>query len=218
MSSVGKGLTARRSSRFAILYGVMAVLTLSGCVTVRETLSDVGAATKRDFLQFSGNQSPVLIRAINSPFREDPRTVAAIVSRHAREAIAGAPVDFTEDANLARKPNFRLVFLFDPVSAVSPKDICSAERVPPHVTVTPGELHLHGAFCSDDEPIAGVLATGPAPKDLYDPAFAKLVRMTVAEMFPEQDRNGPRKQNFMTSLRFHPKPGFRLNPLGGIFE
>ena len=222
MNNVAKRLTlpriARRSPAFIVLLGLLAGLAPGGCVTVRETNSDVGATTKRNFLRYSGNQSPVLVTALNSPFRADALSVAAIAAHHAGAAVVGANVDFTEDASLASKPNFRLVLLFDPVNTVSPRDICAADNAPPVVAVIPGELSLHAAFCSDDEPIVGVLGTGPIPDGPNDPEFEKLVRMTVAEMFPTQDRKGPGKQNFMTSIRLYPTPGFRLSPLTGVFE
>jgi hypothetical protein len=208
----------RRSPVFAILLALVAGFALGGCVIVRETISEVGAATKRDFLRYSGDKSPVLVTALNSPFREGPLSVAAIAAQHAGAAVAGTNVGFTEDASQARRPDFRLVLLFDPVNTISPRDICAAARAAPAAVIGAGELRLHAAFCLDDEPIAGALATGPLPDGPTDPAFEKLVRMTVAEMFPEQDRRGPGKQHYMTSIRFYPKPGFRLNPLTGVFD
>jgi hypothetical protein len=189
---------------------------LTGCVIVNESYTGVSNSSKRDYLTYAGGKSPVLIRAVNSPFAEGALATAAVSARHAREAIFGSPVEFTEKPEAAAQSHFRVVMVFNPAVTVSDYDVCKADQTPPRVSQTPGELRIHSTFCSRDEPLAGTIVTGPAPSSLNDAAYTKMVEMAFNNMFPINDPEGPNERPFLTSLRLAPTIGFRLNPFEGL--
>lgn len=191
---------------------------LAGCVTVNEDYTGVNNEAKREFLKYAGGESPVLIRSVNSPFAEGELPTAAVSARHAKEAVFGTPVEFTEKLEAAGQPHFRVVMVFNSANTVSTYDICKADQSPPAVRASPGELRIHSAFCSREEPLAGTVVTGPAPKSLDDAAYTKMVEMAFNNMFPINDPEGPNERPVLTSLRLSPTIGFKYNPFMGVFN
>jgi hypothetical protein len=198
--------------------GLSAMIMLAGCVTVNETYTGVANESKRDYLNYAGGETPVLVRAVNSPFSEGTLQTAAIAARHAKDAVTRSTVEFTENDQAAAQSHFRVVMVFDPAINVSAYDVCKADSKPPAAVRAPGELRIHSVFCSHDEPLAGTLVEGPTPKSLDDPAYVKMVHMAFENMFPTNDPEGPNERRFLTSLRVSPTFGFRLNPLEGVFN
>lgn len=198
--------------------GLSAMVMLAGCVTVNETYTGVGNESKRDYLKYASSETPVLVRAVNSPFSEGALQTAATAARHAKDAVNVGTVEFTEDDTAAGQPHFRVVMLYDPAVNVSAYDVCKADSVPPIAVRSPGELRIHSVFCSRDEPLAGTTVAGPAPKSLDDAAYEKLVQMAFTNMFPTNDPEGPNEGRFRTTLRLAPTIGFRLNPFEGLFD
>ncbi len=198
--------------------GLSALVLLAGCVTVNESYTGVGNASKRDYLTYAGGQSPVLVRAVNSPFREGELETAAVAARYAKNAVSHSPVEFTENDSAAKQPHFRVVMLFDPAINVSVYDVCKADSAAPKPSRVPGALRIHSAFCAREEPLAGTVVEGPAPKNLGDRDYEKMVRMAFENMFPTNDPDGPNERRFLTAFRLSPTPGFRLNPFLGVFK
>jgi hypothetical protein len=198
--------------------GIAALTLLAGCVTVNESYTGVGNASKRDFLKYAGGESPVLVRAVNSPFSEGEVQTAAVAARLAKHAVTQSSVEFTEKDDAAKQPHFRIVMLFDPAINVSVHDVCKADGAAPKPNRAVGALRIHSAFCSHEEPLAGTVVEGPAPKSLHDANYEKMVRMAFENMFPTNDPDGPNERRFLTSFRFSPTPGFRLNPFLGGFN
>ena len=166
------------------LAGAAVAGLLMGCVTVNKTYTGVSSTSKRDYLTYAGGKTPVLIRAVNSPFAEGALATAAVSARHAGPAIFGNPVEFTEKVEAAAQPQFRVVMVFNTADTVKTYDICKADRTPPAVTKTPGELRIHSAFCAREESMAGTVVTGPAPKSLKGATYTKMVEMAFNNMFP----------------------------------
>jgi hypothetical protein len=198
--------------------GLSAMVMLAGCVTVNETYTGVANESKRDYLKYAGGETPVLVRAVNSPFGEGALQTAAVAARHAKDAVDVGTVEFTEDDAAAGQPHFRVVMVYDPAINVSAYDVCKADSVPSTAVRAPGELRIHSVFCSRDEPLAGTIVAGPAPKSLDDAAYEKLVRMAFENMFPTNDPEGPNERPFRTTLSLAPTIGFRLNPFEGVFN
>lgn len=197
-------------------FGVLALL--AGCVTVNETYTGVANESKRDFLNYAGGETPVLVRAVNSPFSEGAIETAAVAARLAKDAVTRSTVEFTELDSAAAQPHFRVVMVFDPAINVSAYDVCKADAAPPKPDRELGFMRIHSVFCARDEPLAGTLVEGPAPKSLNDRNYEKMVRMAFENMFPTNDPEGPNEPRFLTSFRVAPTFGFRLNPLEGIFN
>jgi hypothetical protein len=198
--------------------GLGALALLAGCVTVNETYTGVANESKRDFLNYAGGETPVLVRAVNSPFSEGELKTAAVAARFAKDAVTRSTVEFTEVDSAAGQPHFRVVMVFDPAINVSAYDVCKADAAPPKPDRAPGAMRIHSVFCSNEEPLAGTLVEGPAPKNLGDQNYEKMVRMAFENMFPTNDPEGPNERRYLTSLRVAPTFGFRLNPLEGIFN
>jgi len=170
--------------------GFAAMTLLVGCVTVNESYTGVTNEAKRDYLAYAGGKTPVLVRAVNSPFNEGALRTAAVAASHAAEAIPASAVEFTENDKAAAQAQFRVVMVFDPAINVSPHDICKADAAAPAVSRAPGELRIYSVFCSHDEPLAGTLVSGPAPSGLNDQAYIKMVHMAFGNMFPTNDPEG----------------------------
>jgi hypothetical protein len=195
-----------------------AMVMLAGCVTVNEDFTGVANESKRDYLKYAGGETPVLVRAVNSPFSEGEIPTAAIAARHAKGAVTEIAVDFTENDAAAAQSHFRVVMVFDPAVTVSASDVCKADSVAPAAVRAPGALRIHSVFCSRDEPLAGTIVEGPAPKSLNDYAYEKLVRMAFENMFPTNHPEGPNEPRFLSSLQLAPTIGFRRNPFEGVFN
>lgn len=198
--------------------GLAAFALLAGCVTVNETYTGVANESKRDYLNYAGGETPVLVRAVNSPFAEGEVETAAVAARFAKDAVTRSTVEFTEKDTAAAQPHFRVVMVFDPAINVSAYDVCKADGAAPKPDRAPGAMRIHSVFCARDEPLAGTLVEGPAPKSLTDQNYEKMVRMAFENMFPTNDPEGPNERRFLTSLRVAPTFGFRLNPFEGVFN
>ncbi|MDG2285059.1 MAG: hypothetical protein P8N43_05985 [Alphaproteobacteria bacterium] len=186
-----------------------AMVMLAGCVTVNETYTGVTNESKREFLEYAGGKTPVLVRAVNSPFSEGEVPTATIAAKHAKAAVNPSQVAFTAYDAAAAQPHFRVVMVFDPATTVSAHDVCKADVAPLVAERTPGELRIHSVFCSNDEPLAGTVVEGPAPKSLNDQAYVTMVRMAFENMFPTNDPEGPNERRLLTSFNLVPNFGFR---------
>lgn len=198
--------------------GLTAMVLLAGCVTVNETYTGVDNESKREYLQYAGGGTRVLVRAINSPFSEGALATAAVAARLAKDAVILSTIEFTENDTAAAQPHFRVVMVFDPAVTVSAYDVCKADTVPPAAVRAPGALRIHSVFCSRDEPLAGTVVEGPAPKSLDGQDYEKMVRMAFENMFPTNDPRGPNEGPFRVTLRLAPTIGFRMNPFEGVFN
>jgi hypothetical protein len=191
--------------------GLSALVMLAGCVTVNEAYTGFDNESKREYLHYAGGVTPVLVRAVNSPFGEGEVPTATIAALHAKDAISDSSVEFTSNAAAAGQPHFRVVMVFDPAVTVSDVDVCKADSVAPAAVRAPGALRIHSVFCSHDEPLAGTVVEGPAPKTLDDQAYVKMVRMAFENMFPTNDPRGPNEAPIVTSFNRAPSAGIRLN-------
>lgn len=198
--------------------GLSALVMLAGCVTVNETYTGIDNQSKREYLHYAGGNTPVLLRAVNSPFSEGELPTAAVSARHAKDAVSNSTVEFTEKVGAAGQPHFRVVMVFDPAVTVSDYDVCKADSAPPVAVRASGALRIHSVFCSREEPLAGTVVEGPSPKSLDDQAYVKMVHMAFENMFPTNDIRDPNEGQFRTTLRLAPTIGFRLNPFEGVFN
>jgi hypothetical protein len=107
-----------------------AMVMLAGCVTVNETYTGVTNESKREYLEYAGGKTPVLVRAVNSPFSEGEIPTATIAAKHAKAAVNPSQVAFTASDAAASQPHFRVVMVFDPAITVSAHDVCKADVAP----------------------------------------------------------------------------------------
>lgn len=189
--------------------GLVSMSALAGCVTVNEAYTGLDNQAKREYLQYAGGKSPVLVRSVNSPFSEGEIPTAAIAAKYAKDAVTVSSVEFTENDAAAQQPQFRVVMVHDSAVTVSDHDICAADSSPPTTARAPGVLRIHSVFCSRDEPLAGTVVEGPAPRSLGDNAYEKMVRMAFENMFPTNDPREPNEGPIVTSLRTVPTVGFQ---------
>ena len=191
--------------------GLTAMVMLAGCVTVNETYTGVDNESKRDYLHYAGGKTPVLVRSVNSPFGEGEVPTATIAARYAKDAISDSAVEFTSSDAAAGQPQFRVVMVFDSAVTVSDYDVCKADSMAPAAVRAPGALRIHSVFCSNDEPLAGTVVEGPAPKTLDSQGYEKMVHMAFENMFPTNDPRGPNEAPIVTSFNRAPSFGLRFN-------
>jgi len=182
---------ARGSRIFA---AVAASALLAGCVTVNESYTGVNNTSKREFLNYAGGESPVLVTVVNAPFSQGATAMAEMAARLAEVSISESTVKFTADPALANQPHFRVVMVFDPPVTASVHDMCQADTSAPKVARSGGDMRIYSVFCAREEPLSGTEVRGPAPRSMMDANTEKMVRMAFENMFPLNDSDGPSEE------------------------
>ena len=190
-------------------------LAVAGCVTVQESVSGVTPSSKRQALGVAANGSPVLLRAVNSPYAGGDGAAASATAGHVTGAVPRSTVAFTAEPVEARYRQFQVVMAFDPTTAVSADAVCRAADSQPPVSREGGVMTILAAFCLSGDSLGGVTVRGPAPSGLGDPAYREMVRPAVASLFPAVDTE--RGRQGLDALRLWPRPGIRVNPAETIF-
>jgi len=192
----------------------LALLLLSGCVTAQDTITNVDPAPRLRFLNFAGNNSPVLMISVNAPFQLPATEVAARLAEMAKGSVSRSEVSYTASPAAARLNNYRIVARFDAEQGADTMDVCKSAYGPVVAARYADRTNLFLAFCDTSEPIAGAKVSGPKLTGPDDPKLREMLRQGMQTMFPNQSDQG--HSGGMGSFELAPSPRFRLNPLDGI--
>ena len=192
----------------------LALLLLSGCVTAQDTITNVDPAPRLRFLNFAGNNPPVLMISVNAPFQLPATEVAGRLAEMAKGSVSRSDVRYTASPAAARLNNYRIVARFDADQGASTKEVCQSAYESVVAARYVDRTNLFLAFCDKGEPIAGAKVSGPKLDGPADPNLREMMRQGMKAMFPHpSDRGTP---GGMGSIELSPTPRFRLNPLDGI--
>ncbi|UCH75606.1 MAG: hypothetical protein JSU82_07185 [Rhodospirillales bacterium] len=172
------------------------MMALAGCASSGVTLSQQAVRAAYSPGQFAlasaGRDTRVVI--IGNPFGGDQGAFEVAVTDAMQGQHFGQPTNFTttpgEDARLTH----RVVFLFDPATAVNPARLCRPEMTEVATAPDANRITLFAAFCLEERLLTHIVGRAPTAANARDPAFRDLVGQVTNGLFPpERDRNRGRR-------------------------
>lgn len=164
---------------------LLALPLLAGCVTAQGSAPGGARHADRDVLATAGGGGPILVEAARSPTGDD-QTAAAAIAMDASSSLRGVAAVFTADRSAVRRPETRLVALFDVPASVPTVKLCGADWRDLPRAGEADRTRLNMAFCEGEQEHAGVILGGPALTGIDDPALSEMVWTGMNTMFRER--------------------------------
>ncbi len=161
----------------------LALLALTGCEDApQSSLIDMRVESARDFLISASKDGPVLVELLGEPLTPGgnlaPGAFAALVGT----AFGAEPwIKMTADAARAPQPDFRLIWVVDPVAWLSPDAACQGKAAPGSMRRAE-RVELRAYFCSGQRTLSAVQGTVKRPSSPDDGMWQQLVRQMSRQL------------------------------------
>lgn len=128
-----------------------------------------------------------------NPFGTDPQSFGQLVTSNMQNRILGVRTNFTTTPNQTARPDYRVVFAFNPAQTMLNSALCGTQAIP---TSPPGgPIVLQGAFCRSGGALTSATGWLDRPTGPADPDFRQLISDMTFALFPtpraEADCSGP---------------------------
>ncbi|MGQ9366082.1 hypothetical protein [Azospirillum sp. A39] len=140
----------------------------------------------------SGRDLRVVIHG--TPPGTDPQALGGAVTDAMAGHIMGVDTHFTTTPDDSARPDYKVVFAFNPVQPITAMTLCRLDPVPTRNDAS-GTVTVEAAFCRGG---ALTSATGwaDAPLALDSPTFRSLIGDLTFALFPQDERDGGRDRCF----------------------
>lgn len=139
------------------------------------------------FFQYAANKGPVWVDLRGNPFGGSESAIAGVVTDSLGKGITGlAGVRLTPDYDAAGDPKQRIVLLLGVAESQNFDAVCNG-NIPSRFggLGTDGELRSLAVFCSDSQVRAAVGALARGIESPQDKTFAKMLSLSMIQMFRE---------------------------------
>ncbi len=161
----------------------LALLALAGCEDApQSSLIDMRVQSARDFLINASKEGPVLVELLGEPLaaggKLDPTAFAALVG----STFGAEPwIKMTADKAKAAQPDFRLIWVVDPVAWLAPDAACQGKAVSGPVRRAE-RVEMRAYFCSEQRTLSAVQGSVKRPAGSDDAHWQQLVRQMSRQL------------------------------------
>lgn len=167
----------------ALRFAGLALLALAACEDApQSSLIDMRVQSARDFLINASKEGPVLVELLGEPL-----AVGGKLSHSEFAALVGSTfgaepwIKMTADKAKAAQPDFRLIWVVDPVAWLSPDAACQGKAASAPVRRAE-RLEMRAYFCSEQRTLSAVQGSVKRPASSDDARWQQLVRQMSRQL------------------------------------
>ncbi|AWU93260.1 hypothetical protein DM194_02680 [Azospirillum ramasamyi] len=191
---------------------VLAVLgsaVLAGCVNEGVTAGNPSSMYTPSEVVYAASDRDMRVVVLGNPFGMEPQAFGRLVTDNMQGRILGVRTHFTTTPNQSARPDYSVVFAFNPAETTLSGALCAGQPIPTMPPGAPpgGPITVQGAFCRGtgflgligQQGFLGILGGGALttasgwlnhPTGPDDPAFRTLIGDMTSALFPSgQDTN-----------------------------
>ena len=161
----------------------VALLALAGCEDApQSSLIDMRVESARDFLINASKDGPVLVELLGEPLAAGAKLDREVFAGQVASTFGAEPwIKTTADKAKASQPDFRMIWVVDPVAWLSPDAACQGKAAPGPVRRAE-RVEIRAYFCSEQKTLSAVQGSVRRPASVDESRWLQLVRQMSRQL------------------------------------
>lgn len=154
----------------------------AACSNERVTADLPSPAYTAGEVAYAASDRDMRVTIYGNPFGIDPQAFDQLVTDNMQNRISGVRTNFTTTPNQTARPDYRVVFAFNPAQTMLNSYLCAGQPI--QTSPPGGPIVVQGAFCRGGGALTSATGWLDRPQGPADPDFKALISDMTFALFP----------------------------------
>ncbi|MCW2243335.1 hypothetical protein [Azospirillum canadense] len=154
----------------------------AACSNERVVADQPMAAYTRAEVAYAASNRDMRVVIQGNPFGMDAQSFGQLVTDNMQNRVSGVDTHFTTTPNDTARPDYRVVFAFNPAQTMLNSYLCAGQPI--RTSPPGGPIVVQGAFCRGGGPLSSATGWLDSPRGPADPDFRQLISDMTFTLFP----------------------------------